>query len=144
MYQGKSIEEQQVLSGAKSLAQVPDLFLHGTYPLDIGWGIFKIVMTLSPEVAYAFYVETAKVWKAAKPDLTDALRLASFTEFQRSFLNKGFRVVNEHHDVLFSIYKHDGTWYLLSCPREEFLIKQKAKDGWLRVPPKYADWPIGL
>jgi hypothetical protein len=144
MYQGKSIEEQQVCACAKAQMQIPDLFLHGTYPLDVGWGIFSIVMALSPEVAYAFYSVTAQVWKAAKPDLTDTLRVASLSEFQRLFLNKGFRVVSEHHDKLFAITKHDEGWYLLSCPRAEFFIKQEVKDGWLRTPPKYAEWPIDL
>ena len=133
MYTGKSLEEQQVLSSMRVHANTADLRIHGTYPFD-GHRIWSNVMVLAPVAAYTVFLNAI--------DTTDPeYRQPTYEEFTRSFLNKGFRVVQAHGDHVLAIYNHDGDYRLIRALKSDWVKYKEARDRGLKVRPD-PDWPV--
>lgn len=102
-----------------------DLRAHGIYPFS-DWTkdnpptlIFRKVAEISEENAYKTYLHyvagTLSVWEG------ESLQPASFEDFSKSFINKGFRVLLSMGNAVVALYRHDDVWHLIAAKEIDFV-----------------------
>jgi hypothetical protein len=147
IYEGGSIEAQQVEMGNKAQTLVPDLRTHGEYPWDQGWaGIWSKQMHLTIDQAYSFMREAVLYHLENNPEDEKLFRFPRISEFNQNFTNKMFRIVrgdiaSDVYHYLWAIYRQDGKWLLLRCRADDYERVSQARDAYLKVPPNRPIWP---